>query len=253
MSPEGVCLVGVIHHAANNIAIAARNQVANAALKALRDPAITNMASNIASGVRDKVMQNPRIVIGTVAVAVVVYFIPWKKLAKLFNEGWNAFVGLLKSSWKFFKNAFDKFYELISRIDSALKVLGVVAATAAVGGLLYTGYKAFSSPAPAVVSGSSGLLKSLWGGGSTPEPPPSGIFGSLWGSAAKPPPPSGFLGNMWGNSSENTSSSTSWFGSGGHTSNTSSSGGWFGAQSSTSSSTFFTFGTQSSSQSSSWW
>jgi hypothetical protein len=112
--------------------------------------AIQNMASNAASAVRDQIIQNPRIVVGTVAVAVVVYFIPWKKLAKLFSEGWNAFVGLLKSSWKFFKNAFDKFHEFLSRIDSALKVLGVVAATAAVGGLLYTGYKALSSPAPVI-------------------------------------------------------------------------------------------------------
>jgi hypothetical protein len=65
-----------------------------------------------------------------VAIAMVVYFIPWEKLAKLFSEGWNAFVGLLKSSWMFFKNPFDKFYDFLSHINSVLKVLGVVAAIA---------------------------------------------------------------------------------------------------------------------------
>jgi hypothetical protein len=64
-------------------------------------------------------------------------FIPWEQLAKLFNEGWKSFKGFLKSTWKFFKDKFDDFVVFLSKIDSALELLGVVAATAVVGGLLY--------------------------------------------------------------------------------------------------------------------
>jgi hypothetical protein len=72
-----------------------------------------------------------------VTIGVVAYFIPWEQLAKLFNEGWKSFKGFLKSTWKFFKDKFDDFVVFLSKIDSALELLGVVAATAVVGGLLY--------------------------------------------------------------------------------------------------------------------
>jgi hypothetical protein len=46
-------------------------------------------------------------IVGEVAVAAAVYFIPWSKLVKWFNSAWNYFLGFMEVVWRFLVDAWD--------------------------------------------------------------------------------------------------------------------------------------------------